>query len=555
MYIFRKASKFLAVAMVAVMVLAMPGMTAIVQAATPVVAQWVGASREILPVTSTLYFTHLQDVGGTSIARVGAGWNAVLATSQNQVDWTIVAPNVNTDMYLDGRFFWIEWIDGRSRLVSAYADDLLGTRYETLLGFEDGEVALLTLTLRDGTLSVSFSYTNDSHWTPGGFAMSTDGDNWSIFHAADMPPNIDLWNMFVLPDGRLFAPALRGDWPYLTTHVYFLDDVNKPTAWRYEPGLTLAGSLSFAVQGGTLQAEGWDGNDMAYFQTTNMQSWHRALPAARFYRVFSDVTHTLPIQRPIRDLWTLPYTTTFTDAWGSWEGFTWHASKRGADGNRVRLNIYQDGNRINPPLGVPSPIEGLSPSQWERPAIEFIMGNGFMGLTEGVWEAQLAHHSLRGEFMGGLMQVFDIQAPATPVPGFTPFTDLQSIRWWPYNMHWLFTGHRTDYTQNLLDVAGAHGFTQGVAPGQFNPRGSITRQEAFTMMYRVLLDMGLVTPAPVSHLDAFGDREMVANWAAEAIASLVAAGIVAGMDGDIQPHGNLTRAQMFTLLMRVSDMQ
>lgn len=88
------------------------------------------------------------------------------------------------------------------------------------------------------------------------------------------------------------------------------------------------------------------------------------------------------------------------------------------------------------------------------------------------------------------------------------------------------------------------------ADNKLNPESFITRQEAFVVLSRVF---GLIytKEKDTSSLDAFSDKDEIADWAKEAVALIVKAGYVGGNDGKINPNSNITRAEFAVVMDRL----
>lgn len=71
------------------------------------------------------------------------------------------------------------------------------------------------------------------------------------------------------------------------------------------------------------------------------------------------------------------------------------------------------------------------------------------------------------------------------------------------------------------------------------PDNSITREEAFIVLARAFKLSGVNENA----LDKFSDKDNISDWAVDGVASLVAAGYIAGSNGRINPKQNITRAE------------
>ncbi|MDR0445834.1 MAG: phosphodiester glycosidase family protein [Oscillospiraceae bacterium] len=94
------------------------------------------------------------------------------------------------------------------------------------------------------------------------------------------------------------------------------------------------------------------------------------------------------------------------------------------------------------------------------------------------------------------------------------------------------------------------GVVNGIDDRHFDPEGSLTREQAFTLVYRVFDMLKITMPEGYSpQLDGFDDVADVSNYALDATAALVAAGIVSGGgDGRLSPKNSVTRAEMSKLL-------
>ena len=94
------------------------------------------------------------------------------------------------------------------------------------------------------------------------------------------------------------------------------------------------------------------------------------------------------------------------------------------------------------------------------------------------------------------------------------------------------------------------GIMNGKASGDvmnFDPLGNLTRQEAMTVIGR-LTEKGFER----SDLADFSDRDKVADWAYEYVATLVKIGIISGSDGKLNPEGNITREQAAKIIFEIN---
>ena len=110
----------------------------------------------------------------------------------------------------------------------------------------------------------------------------------------------------------------------------------------------------------------------------------------------------------------------------------------------------------------------------------------------------------------------------------------------------------TDYYATAIAWAQENKLASGMEDGTFAPNINVTREQAFTILNRVLPLIGIqCESAPLSVLDQFSDKDALASWAGEHTATLVAYQIVGGSGGLLNPKGNLSRAEMAALLYKL----
>ena len=106
-------------------------------------------------------------------------------------------------------------------------------------------------------------------------------------------------------------------------------------------------------------------------------------------------------------------------------------------------------------------------------------------------------------------------------------------------------------TYQAVGVAKYLGIAQG-SNGKYNPKAYITREEAMTLIYRTLDEVGYSMSYTVStSTSSFSDYSSVSSYARAAIKDLIGHGVVIGTNGKIQPKSNITRAEMAVILHRV----
>lgn len=123
-----------------------------------------------------------------------------------------------------------------------------------------------------------------------------------------------------------------------------------------------------------------------------------------------------------------------------------------------------------------------------------------------------------------------------------------------------------EFTENFADVpesayyynAVGSAKAAGIASGDgtsFMPEDSITRQDLITLAYRAFLAKGYIEETEdYTVLDAFADKDNISDYAAAPMASMVKAGIIQGSEGNVNPKGNATRAEVAVMCARLSEL-
>ena len=109
----------------------------------------------------------------------------------------------------------------------------------------------------------------------------------------------------------------------------------------------------------------------------------------------------------------------------------------------------------------------------------------------------------------------------------------------------------TWYTDAVIWAA-ANDIVNGIGDNQFGPENTLTREQLVTMLYRYAQNKGYDVTASAD-LSGYPDAGQIQSWAQEAMTWSVAEGIVEGMDGNLNPAGHATRAQIATILMRFCE--
>lgn len=139
----------------------------------------------------------------------------------------------------------------------------------------------------------------------------------------------------------------------------------------------------------------------------------------------------------------------------------------------------------------------------------------------------------RAEFAAMLVRSLGL-VPDASAPG-AAFTDVPAGAW---------------YASDAA-AAAALGLVQGYADGGFRPNAQITREQMAVMAARALKLMQTDAPAAQGNA-AFKDGDRISAWAQDAVAALVAGGIMNGRSADhFAPDQNTSRAEAAVILVRL----
>lgn len=109
------------------------------------------------------------------------------------------------------------------------------------------------------------------------------------------------------------------------------------------------------------------------------------------------------------------------------------------------------------------------------------------------------------------------------------------------------------YYYNEIGIAKSLGLTTGVGDNKFEPEALITRQDAFTIAYRIMKTKGLIKQIDTSALNGILDISEISEYAKESLGALVSNGLVKGNDNKINPLGNATRAEVAVFIYRLDE--
>ena len=185
-------------------------------------------------------------------------------------------------------------------------------------------------------------------------------------------------------------------------------------------------------------------------------------------------------------------------------------------------------------MSVDATFGDLDGVAWAQDGIAALAAKGIVqGVQPNAFEPQRS--ITRAEFLKLLMDALDLAgAEAAPASG-SPFHDVAP----------------TDWHYRYVAAANKLGIANGRPDGSFGAGDTITRQEIAALTQRAVEAAGVELEAP-QNAAPFTDRSDIAPYAAEAAASLQAAGIVTGFEnGRFAPAEDATRAQAAVMIHRL----
>lgn len=108
-----------------------------------------------------------------------------------------------------------------------------------------------------------------------------------------------------------------------------------------------------------------------------------------------------------------------------------------------------------------------------------------------------------------------------------------------------------DYYYEAIAAARKLGIAEGSGNDTFRPNDPITRQDTFVLTERALKAAEAPIISGAASLETFADGQQIADYAKEAVAGMVKAGLIEGSNGRVEPLANITRAETAVLMYRI----
>ena len=177
------------------------------------------------------------------------------------------------------------------------------------------------------------------------------------------------------------------------------------------------------------------------------------------------------------------------------------------------------------------PFTDVHEGDWFYEEVLYAYENGLMN---GVGDNRFAPNSATTR--GMLVTILYRLEGEPAVTGEAGFDDVAAGQWYTDAVIW----------------AAANDIVNGIGDNQFGPENTLTREQLVTMLYRYAQNKGYDVTASAD-LSGYPDAGQIQSWAQDAMTWAVAEGIVEGMDGNLNPAGHATRAQIATILMRFCE--
>ena len=167
---------------------------------------------------------------------------------------------------------------------------------------------------------------------------------------------------------------------------------------------------------------------------------------------------------------------------------------------------------------------------WYHDGIDYVIDNGLMN---GVGDTLFAPNGTTNRAM--IVTILH-RLEGTPGGETASFQDVADGQWYSEAVGW----------------AAANGIVTGYSADTFGPMNPITREQMAAILYRYAQYKGCDV-SEAAGLEAFGDAGTVSSYAVPALEWAVGAELINGMDGNLNPKGTATRAQVATILMRFCE--
>ena len=175
-------------------------------------------------------------------------------------------------------------------------------------------------------------------------------------------------------------------------------------------------------------------------------------------------------------------------------------------------------------------FKDLDRKAWYHEETDFVLSKGYMA---GISDTSFAPEA---NLTRGMIVTMLYAMSGKPDAGKAPFSDVSSARYYAKAVAW----------------AAENGIVAGFEDGTFHPNDNVTREQLATILcaYAKYIKASEVT---AGDLASFPDGDSVHEYAKEAVAWAIGAGLISGRaDGTIAPAANATRAEVAQMITNFS---
>jgi len=167
---------------------------------------------------------------------------------------------------------------------------------------------------------------------------------------------------------------------------------------------------------------------------------------------------------------------------------------------------------------------------WAKKAIEVMASKGIIAGTSATTYSP-GQNITRADFITLLIRTLELKADFSG-----NFDDIKP----------------SDYYYEAVGTAKALGIASGVGGNKFNPREEISRQDMMVLVARALKIIKKIdTTGSAEDIAAYIDKDDVADYAVEGVATLVREGIILGNGNSLNPKGRTTRAEIAVVIYKI----
>ncbi len=170
----------------------------------------------------------------------------------------------------------------------------------------------------------------------------------------------------------------------------------------------------------------------------------------------------------------------------------------------------------------------LTAGAWYASAVEFVLTNGLMN---GVGGGEFDPDGVMSRAM--LVTVLHRAAGYPEATAASAFADTERDSWYSAAVDW----------------AAQNGIVKGYSTFEFDPNGSVTREQIAAIFQRYAAWLGVEEPES-GDISGFSDAAQISSWAEDSIRWAVGSGLLHGnADGTLNPSSAATRAETAQILL------